>query len=259
MCKIIKEEQKAIIITRQKETACTGTNEMICPKCGRGTPAANTNCSNCGFPIGSMPKALNLLKKAKQARDNGDMEKAAALFNRVLFFWPNHTEALTLLQEIEARQTKMTQLARQLNTGNPLKFPGISKILIGMAGPALSFNSLTSLIEIIANLIKDNTYMGSEPYLAAAVISLIICAAISGWGIKAMVPGELFLIAGFPEGDLCPGTSKGNREISNKLPDPPSPVTPSFAIFQGMGEKIQQRRVGTTGMHPGLDIGAVRE
>jgi hypothetical protein len=34
-----------------------------------------------------------------------------------------------------------------------------------------------------------------------------------------MVPGKLFLMDGFQEGDPCPGQSKENRQMANKLPD----------------------------------------
>jgi hypothetical protein len=35
-----------------------------------------------------------------------------------------------------------------------------------------------------------------------------------------MVPGKLFLMDGFQEGDPCLGQSKENRQMANKLPDP---------------------------------------
>jgi hypothetical protein len=36
-----------------------------------------------------------------------------------------------------------------------------------------------------------------------------------------MVPGKLFLMDVFQEGAPCPGQSKGNRQMANKLPDSP--------------------------------------
>jgi hypothetical protein len=35
-----------------------------------------------------------------------------------------------------------------------------------------------------------------------------------------MVPGKLFLMDGFQEGDPCPGQSKVNRQMVNRSPDP---------------------------------------
>jgi hypothetical protein len=44
-------------------------------------------------------------------------------------------------------------------------------------------------------------------------------------GSGCQVPGKLFLMDGFGEGDPCPGQSKGNRQMANKLPDPISPIS----------------------------------
>jgi len=35
-----------------------------------------------------------------------------------------------------------------------------------------------------------------------------------------MMPGKLFLMGGFQEGDPCPGQSKVNWQMVNKSPDP---------------------------------------
>jgi hypothetical protein len=67
-----------------------------------------------------------------------------------------------------------------------------------------------------------------------------------------MVPGKLFLMDGFRKGDPCPGQSKGNRQMANKLSDP-------ISLFQFCkqlwGQVIYLAPAGTKGfINPLVDI-----
>ncbi len=97
---------------------CSGCGyllEVHCPKCKSTNPSTSMNCSKCGFPIGDMPNALPLVKEAKEAHAGGDIKKAAGLFRKALLFWPDHPEALAVLQEIETREKEISKLSQELD------------------------------------------------------------------------------------------------------------------------------------------------
>lgn len=95
--------------------ACGYPLEVVCPKCKNTGSSTDINCCKCGFPIGDMPNAPPLVKEAKEAKAGGDIKKAADLSRKALLFWPGNPEALAILQEIETRETEISQLAQQLN------------------------------------------------------------------------------------------------------------------------------------------------
>ncbi len=94
---------------------CGSPLEVVCPNCKYISANTYTSCSKCGFPIGDMSNAPPLLKEAKVAKADGNDKKAAQLLNKVLSFWPNHPEALAILQEIKTKATEISQLAQQLD------------------------------------------------------------------------------------------------------------------------------------------------
>jgi hypothetical protein len=72
-------------------------------------------------------------------------------------------------------------------SGDPQMLFGISKIMIGGAGIIISFFSLIPSIKNILTRINNKSYFGHEPYLTALVITIIICGAISAWGLKTII------------------------------------------------------------------------
>lgn len=72
---------------------------------------------------------------------------------------------------------------------NPLISYGISMSVVGIAGILIFPPSAIPSIKTTINLVKNKSYIGNEPYLAATVTTIVICAVILIWGLKALLTG----------------------------------------------------------------------
>ena len=81
-----------------------------------------------------------------------------------------------------------------VNTDTPLRLYGFSLSIIGIAGIIISTISLKSSVKIIKNLVKAKVYIGNEPYLAAVVVTLVICIILLTWGFKNLVSSFMNMI-----------------------------------------------------------------
>lgn len=63
----------------------------------------------------------------------------------------------------------------------------IAVIIIAAIGIMMSVISSGRLIKIIAILVKNKSYTGNEPYLAAVLITLSICIFVLVWGFKSII------------------------------------------------------------------------
>ncbi len=63
---------------------------------------------------------------------------------------------------------------------------------------------------------RAEDYVFSLPYSRLRLLGIKVLPRLT----TRMVPGELFFLDGFQEGDLGPGQIKGNRKMANKIPGP---------------------------------------
>lgn len=76
---------------------------------------------------------------------------------------------------------------KTVNSGNPLMLYGIAKVVTGGTGVIISLFSLIPSITSIIVQIIHKSYIGNEPYLAALIITFIMCGAILTWGLKTII------------------------------------------------------------------------
>jgi hypothetical protein len=81
-----------------------------------------------------------------------------------------------------------------VSTRNPFMLYGLSLLIIGTTGIIFSFVSFIGAIKIIKSLLKGKSYVGNQPYLAALVITTIICISLLIWGFKSFSTGLLNVI-----------------------------------------------------------------
>ncbi|MDP8228018.1 MAG: zinc ribbon domain-containing protein, partial [Candidatus Electryoneaceae bacterium] len=62
--------------------------DLECPKCKKKNPSTNRSCTKCGFPIGDMPNAVQLIRSAKSAIGKKELDTAIRLFKEAEVFWP---------------------------------------------------------------------------------------------------------------------------------------------------------------------------
>ena len=101
-----------------------------------------------------------------------------------------------------------------VKTKEPLMCYGFATFFIGITGIIISFVSFIRLIKIIKNLVKDKSYSGNEPYLAAAIITLILCISILIWGFKRLISGLKYTIPHYPP---VPSEFEDYEEIKSAL------------------------------------------
>lgn len=106
-------------------------------------------------------------------------------------------------------------LQRKLrNMENPLRFYWFSLLVIGISGIIISTISLKSSVKILKSLVKDKSYIGNEPYLAAVVVTLIFGIIILAWGFKNLISSFLNMIRHNPS---VPPEFENYDEIENVL------------------------------------------
>lgn len=99
---------------------------------------------------------------------------------------------------------------------NPFMLYGFSLLIIGTTGIIFSFVSFIGAIKIIKSLLKGKSYVGNQPYLAALVITTIICISLLIWGFKSFSTGLLNVIRdSYPVPE--PPEFEDYKEVENAL------------------------------------------
>ena len=93
---------------------CRAPLEVECPKCKKRNPSTNRSCTQCGFPIGDMPNALDLIRQAKLAMGRNELDTAIRLFKEAEIYWPDNAEVVQFLQKLQKQKAEIEKFARQL-------------------------------------------------------------------------------------------------------------------------------------------------
>lgn len=86
-----------------------------CPRCGcEGAFGDDSKCKQCDYPIGDMPKAVELVRQAREAIDQNKIDEAGKLILRINSIWRDCPGAEEIRNIVKDRKTRYTQRKKQI-------------------------------------------------------------------------------------------------------------------------------------------------
>lgn len=98
--------------------SCAYSLEIECPnlKCKKQNRSSSKVCIQCGFIIGDMPNAIDLIKHGKLALSDNDLDNAYSLLKKADIYWPNNPEIIKNIDIIETKRKNIQEIINELTS-----------------------------------------------------------------------------------------------------------------------------------------------
>jgi ribosomal protein L40E len=90
--------------------------KVKCPHCDTENASTVQYCRSCGFALGDMPNAVPLLREAKLALIDKNLNLAQQLLQQAEIYWPHHPEIVEALQTIQSQKQAVDDVAQKLRS-----------------------------------------------------------------------------------------------------------------------------------------------
>ena len=87
---------------------------ILCPSCGGENNNSARQCAKCGFDLSGMEKAAPLLREARRAYAERDLDRTEALLREAAGYWPNHPDISSLSNDVAAEREKAAETLRRV-------------------------------------------------------------------------------------------------------------------------------------------------